>query len=476
MSRNVVILVDNSPRDLLACRLVQDELRARGARATLCSKRSNAMVLRRERPDAYVSSRGDFPWLRSIAECCDVYVLPAEGARLTNETMTAVFTGRAGDAARSHADLPRDAFRFIRRAYLWGPETRDVLMKTGLFESEQLMVTGNARFDLYRERGHRVRKPGERLRIGVAFSAKTTSAFNGELDYARTFYGFEDSQIDKVNLVQPGRNLEDWMWRDLAALRVMMRTVRRIVETTDHEIVLRVGMQEDVEDYRFLESIAPDRITIQDRRGQLYDFFSDIDVLLTCTSTIGFEALVVGVPVIATLFTVDYDHLVAHISPRTNGLELLSHIYHCPESEDQVFELLGRVGAGELPLSPDPDFLAGFLQRMYNWPMERSAAAAVADDIVAAPPRSGVRGCFRTAIPFGNAAVERATSLLPLPDHLAVSVMGPFAAAKFALDDLRTGAFRSNREHYRTRNPQVDALLRQREPVADVSHPEGAGS
>lgn len=460
MRPRVVILVDNSRRDLLACRLLQDEFLSRGVDARLCSKRGNIMELRRTRPDAYISSRGDFPWLQELSRCCNVYVVPAEGARLTNETMTAVFTGRAGDGWKD--DFGPDSFDFIRRSYLWGSETQDVLLGTGLFKPERLMVTGNVRFDSYMHRKPRPAPAGGKLRIGVAFSAKTTSAFNGRLQHAKTFYEFDERHLEKLSLVPPGRYLEDWMWRDLVALRRMMQVTRRLVETTGHEIVLRVGMQEDVQDYLFLRDKAPDRVEVQDHRGQLYDFFSDIDVLLTCSSTVGVEALAMQVPVIATLFTVDRDHLLAHVDPRTNGFDILERIYHSPRTDEGVFALLDQAAKGDLPLTPDPAFLADFLKRLYDWPMARPAAAVIADDVIAdIRERPGDKAAFRERLPFGNRRVESLLRALPLPDPALMRFMQAVSELKFLADDWRTGAFRSNREHYTVHNAEVDRLVRE---------------
>jgi len=458
----VLILVDNSRRDLLACRLLQQEFHDRGVPARLCSKRENIMALRRWRPDAYIASRGDSPWLRAASECCDVYVAPAEGARLTNETMTAVFTGRSGTGADVAEGFSADHFSFIKRAYLWGEETRDVLMGTGLFKPEQLLVAGNVRFDVYRQGRVPEQRRDKRFTVGVAFSAKSTSAFSGRLRYPATFYHLTKADTDKLALVPPGRHLEDWIWRDFAALHRVMGLMRRIVDETDWQMVLRVGTQEDIEEYAFLERVAPGRVRIQPRSGQLFEFFNDSDVLLTCSSTVGMEALAFGLPVVQTLTTVDREHLLRHIDPRTNGLDILERIYHSPRTDDEALELLGRARDGALSLTPDPEFLTGFLGRLYHWPPPTSAAAAIADDVLrdmaARPPAPA--SCFKRNLRFGNRTVGRLTDAVPLPDPWVMAAMGLGAEAKFLVDDWRTGALASNREHYRTKNPDVDALVR----------------
>lgn len=461
MTGPVQITFDVGRRDLLTVRMLQQELANRGVPAFISSPRTNTLVFRRHRPWAFVAPRGDYDWVKKIAKCSRVYVMPSEGARLTNETVTAMFTGRSAGTARVGVDgFTEHTFDYIRRAYLWGQRTHDVLLDTGLFRPDQLLVTGHPRFDVYSQ-ACRPPRPDRPFTIGAAFSVRSTSFYYGKPYYARELMDFDDRGLDRINLLRPGGHFEDLAWRDFAVLRQIMRVLKRVIDETDWNIVLRVGMLEDPEDYRFIEERAPGRVRMQKPSGQLYDFFNDVDALLTCSSTVGMEALANDVPVIETIMMVGREKLDFHLNPQTNGYELLPHLYHSPTTLDEAWAMLESAKAGTLPLTPDPEYAESFLRDTYNWPNARRAAAAIADDLIAdladfEPPAPE---CYRAALPFANARVERFVNHIPLPERLRFETVGALGKAKFLVDDLRTGSFEAHREKFRTRNADVERIV-----------------
>lgn len=475
---DVVIHLDNARRDLLASRLLQEAFERRGVRAHLSSQRTDTLLLRRRRPFAFISSRGDFPWLRDVAKCCTVYVMPSEGARLTNETMTAVFTGRSGSQARAGVGgLTEETFSYIRRVFLWGRQTESVLQDTGLFRPEQLMVTGNPRFDLYS--ALRTGAPPQRRKgftLGAAFSVKTTSVFDGRPYYARWLYRLDETLMDRLNLLPPGRHWEDLVWRDFAVLRRLMKVLRLVIENTDWDVLLRVGVFEDPEDYRFLLDLAPGRIRIQPAQEQQADFLTQVDALLTCSSTVGMEALALDIPVIAMLFSIPVDRLADHIDSKTNGLDLLRSIYHAPESIEQAFQMLEQASRGELRASPNPAVAAQTLCDLYDWPLSEPAAERIADAVLAdhaAADRKPSRECFRDHCRFKDRRLEAATRVLSFAEDAVLDVAGMLAVPKFWLADRATGAFVAHREMYQLKNAAVERQVVRYRAMTGRDAPDG---
>ena len=90
---------------------------------------------------------------------------------------------------------------------------------------------------------------------------------------------------------QKNRHYEDYVWRDFAIARKVLKIIFDIIENTNHNIEIRVGPFEDPRDYNFLEKKYGDRVRIRKPNEQLKDFIKDIDLLLTCWSTTGREYL-----------------------------------------------------------------------------------------------------------------------------------------------------------------------------------------
>ena len=465
----IVIFVDNAKRDLFPSMLLKKRFEEKGFRAYLCNKRNFKVKLRKVQPDVFIISRADLPFARDVAKCCRLYVVPSEGGRLTPETMMSVFLGRTYNpgilSTGKKIQLDQHyqeikSFDFIRRVYLWGSSTREFLIQSGFFRPEQLLVVGNGRLDIYRHMSaeHKKRDQDD-FTIVFAFSVKSTSVITGRPEYAKSLYFMDDRS--KLPMVRPEGHWEDYAWRDFAILRRMMRIIKKIIMTTNYKICLRVGPLENFDDYKFLEKIQPGRITIQKQEEQLFDFLRDIDVLVTCWSTTGLEALLMDMPVIAIPFLIDYGRLIYHVDPKANAFDTFLRCYHTPKSEDEVLDLIEMAKKRQLSVSADPEYLKELLKTIYNWPSEKSATMAIVDDIIddlrdykRQPSKS-----FETHLPFSR-RVEKFLKYTPLPRKILLNMTNTMIVLYFLLVDIRSGGVLSNRSYYKIRNPEVNKLVK----------------
>jgi len=467
MNIKVVILVDNGVRDLLSCRLLQEEFRKRGILATLCCKRTMKIVLRAVEPDVVIVPRGDLPYLRDLAQCSRLYVVPCEGGRLTLKTMMSVFLGRVhkGDVLSKGNRLDQFSniisnFDFIRRVYLWGPQTYNFLKESNYFRPEQLKVAGSVKLDVYRNGTvKRKRTSQDDFVMGVAFSAKATSSFYGKVNYAEILYGFDEKS--HLPMVPPGRHWEDYAWRDFAILRQMMNVIKRFLETTQGTVYLRIGPLENPNDYTFLTKFFPGRVRIQEDMGELYEFLTSIDVLLTCWSTTGIEAILCGVPVIATPSLMDREHLFRHVDPEANGFNTFLPCYHLPQSEEEVMGMMERARNHQLPLTPNEARFKDLLRDSYHWPTKESAAQTIVTDIL-----EDVKNNFYPQ-QSSWAKVLPLPSMVNMPMNAMAFINKPGAFAllkkayevKFFIEDIQSHRLKGSQRHHMTKNPHVDAVI-----------------
>jgi len=435
----VLLFNDNAKRDLLGIRLLENALRRRGARTAICNPQNAKVKLLQFRPHALVAARGDHAIAREASRLCKVFVVAGEGAQQTKETMLSVFMGRGY--------WKLDSVAWITRCYLWSQQTENWLLETSLFNAGQLRVVGNPRLDIYRDAAliSGLSKKGGPFRLGVAFSAKSTSTYYGHPRFAKVYHDMHREMTFPIT--QPGRHFEDVVWRDHAILRNMMRSLRAFLEGSDGEVWLRPSPFESPKEFAFLERAYPGRVKVMPNQT-LPEFLCGVDAVLTCWSTVGLEGLLLGKPVVSIAGLIDQEHLFRHISPKASGFETFAQFYHQPQSEEELLGLLGRAAAGQLaPSSRAHAEVDDLLAQLFAWPGSQAACELIADDI------SGeLYGA--TARPLNDWKVE-----LQLRRNLPLSLAALLVSLRMLAVTARSGEFRAYWDFLRTSDPAIESLL-----------------
>lgn len=457
----ILILVDNSRRDLLPSLLLKDKFEDNNCVVSLCNKRNFLLKIREFKPDAFLASRGDLPFLSDIAKVCKLYIIPSEGARLTPETMKSVFMGRMHN--EKHYDMRGNViygYDFISKVYLWGDRTRKFLLSTKLFTEKQLVNSGNGRLDVYRYKKIEDEKllPKE-FTVGIAFSIKSLSPFHGSVNYLKVIHGlFNKTTALQFPMVPKGRHYEDYVWRDFAIARKMIELVLNIIEKTTYKIKFRVGPFENINDYKFLQELYPDRIIIQNPSEQLIDFLSQINVMLTCWSTTGLEAILKDIPVIAIPYLIDKEHLFSHIEPKPNGFDTFLKIYYTPESIDEAMELIKSVKNNELEIVPDIEFYRNFIQDVYNWPMEVSTTKFIVDDILNDIEENPIQNKNDVSSFEYSSRIQKLVKIMPFSDTFNVRILRLLSDFRYFVRDITSGKYISSKMHHELDNKEVRNL------------------
>jgi surface carbohydrate biosynthesis protein len=438
----ILINNDNGRRDLLGLRLLEICLRNHGFDTAICNRVNMRVKLRSYRPHALIAARGDNPVVREAAALCKVFILPGEGGRQTKETMLSVFMGR-GYSKLSSVD-------WITRCFLWNKNTKDWLLETGLFDDKQLLVVGNPRLDIYRRIG-RTRKSttvrGANFRIGVAVSATSTSCYYGAPHYAQNYFDHVHKDMT-FPIVAEGRHFEDIVWRDHAILRHTIHFIKRYLSDGTGDIWLRPNPLEAIGEYKFLERRYPERLRVMADQP-LPDFLRNIDCLVTCWSTTGLEALLLGIPTISISGLIDEEHLYRHISAKASGFDSFVPFYHMPRSEEELFKIIetARCGLLEAAAKPKCD-VADLLYQNYNWPSSVSASELIAQNLLAElnSDLEPSPAQWRKGIPLK----------FKMPVFLAS--VGIFVRSYFHA--IISGEFKSYRSFLKTYDPQIEKIIK----------------
>jgi surface carbohydrate biosynthesis protein len=434
--KRVLLWNSNSKRDLLGIRLLEKALRKKGLLTKVCNDDQMKMQLSTFRPDGLIAARGNNAVIQQSAQACKVFIVPGEGNQMTKETMLSVFMGRSF--------FKLDSVEWIERCYLWGEPTKKWLLDTGLFNEAQIKVVGNTRIDIYRDKDLlgqlRSRKP-KKFVLGVAISAKSTSTANDSSPrYANTYFNMHPEA--EFPFVPKGRHFEDICWRDHAILRLTMRYMNRFLQMQKGDIVYRPSPFEDPREYRFLNSVYDGRVRLKDDQP-LPEFLCGIDALLTCWSTTGLEALLLGIPVISIAGTMNQEHLFRHISPKASGFESYVPFYHRPE-------ILKKAAQGQLRASPKTDEeLEQLLHDTYTWSAPRSACEEISDDVYDT--------LMKASEPSADQWKKAVTHKYPVPKVLLKSAY----TASHLMDYWKSGAFRNYYRFRKNKVRDIEKLVKQ---------------
>lgn len=439
MKKRILIVADNARRDFVATRLLQYAFKKRGVDARLSTLLDMIPNLRRFKPHAVMTNRANMSFAKPASNCCRIYIYPAEGGHLTKETMLSVFMGRSYFAL--------DSVAWIRRAYLWSEYVHKSLIETGIFRKDQLRIVGSPRLDVYRNhiRTRKLSKDPKEFVLGVAFSAKSTSAYYGAHHYPEAYFGFHPQEVFPVTA--EGRNFEDICWRDHIILRLSMRYLKAFLNEFPGKVYLRPSPFENERDFFFLEKRFPGRVKVI-VNVPMRDFLDNIDTLLTCWSTTGMEALIAGVPIISIAGTIDQEHLFRHINGRASGFDTFVPFYHLPNSEEELFSFLRSAQGGDLPLSPkSSEEVLKLLRDIYNWPYIRPAHELIVEDVLA------------DLHDVKETSDEQWRKYLPIPHGFPLFLAPAAYALRNFYNFYRKGAFRTLRDFYRLSDKQVDDLI-----------------
>jgi surface carbohydrate biosynthesis protein len=366
----IQILVDNKFRDFHSTYLVKRYVEENSRhKVVLTNKMNYDSVFNFLKPDIIIlphSTRYLADAAKRYVKNADVYLMPTEGGFSDENNLRLLYTGGSNwyDTAS------------VKKVYVWGPGVKKGLLKTKLFNDEQLVVSGNPRFDLSKTAFSGDVSTRDRCGIGTTLKILTTVH-----EYDTVYYITKHSDIGTDNEVywNIGGQMADFIWYEVATIELINHTLNNLKQKKiEDKFYLRPHPLESVKVYQAFK----ERFDIKIVRGEpIFKMLKHVYVYISAFSTSSFDALMSGVPSIS--FKKLYDKTRGELLiPEWLFDGYLEGVFWEPETYDELFDLIGEAKNGRLDSSPNRDLSNKYLQDNYNYLENRSATQIIGDDII----------------------------------------------------------------------------------------------
>lgn len=365
MSRTVLIAVDNAKRELVGCLLLADYLRDLGVRSIICSVMAFSEYYARYRPEAVVWPNTAWD-LSETAKTSIILVLPSESCN-----------GQPDQVAMHSGTLENPAYpKPVDRFFCWGPSMKEILLETGKWHEDQLVVTGSPATDHWL-----LPLPadkGDRPHVGftTTFRALSNAAHPAKTNYFEWIDQAERSGGDGTYYVAP-EHAESWLLLEGSIARVMIGLVRTLAVDRRERMEIRPHPLELEIRYRYLSAISQGRVSVT-KRGTISEWLDTISLLFTFMSASALDAVVRGVPVVSLTGLLDPD--VLRKMPRRFRYTYEDMLWQMNDLADAV-EYVELAARGKLEPCRDQHGIERFLAEHFAFPRRRPAAEQVAIEI-----------------------------------------------------------------------------------------------
>lgn len=365
MSRTVLIVVDIAERELFGCSLLSRYLAEMGLRPILCGRFAFTDYYARHAPDAVVWPNA-FPDFSHVAETSHVFVLPSESGNGQPDQVRATHGGTFTNPIHPES---------IDRFFCWGAAMREVLLETGRWRSDQLVVTGSPSTDHWLLPLPSGTRPA-RIGLTTTFRALSNSAAPAKMNYFEWIDQAERSGGDGTYYVPP-EHAESWVFFEASLARVIVGLVRTLAERRGEPLQIRPHPGERDSRYAYFRALGNGRVSVT-KRGTISEWLEDISILFTFMSASALDAVVRGIPVVSLKGLLDPDAL--RKIPRHYGYCYDETLWQM-ERVEQAAEYVDAAVRGDLPPCRDERRFRSFVEEHYAFQRRGPAAQLIARDI-----------------------------------------------------------------------------------------------
>lgn len=373
-SRSILIHVDERRRDFPVLAALKLLLERAGHRVILSTRRHTPVYLRRLRFDAIlVPYMEHIPYddLPALGARSKIYMLPTEGIMFDEGPLLYKYGGGA-DPSRWDRQI-----RAVRRFFLWGDYSRRILLGTGRFREEQLLVVGGPRMDFFLvEPSPEERKLFEPGSLGGITGFSLTNSFIPMSPFQRVDMG----RVGRGMYHSPTRQVEDRIWIETAWVRVWLELFDEC-RRRGEKIRLRVHHRENLQAYRYLRGKYGSVLGFDGQELPFESWLDRLGILLGYNSTTFFEAVATGKPAVSLEGLIG-PRLQEHVDGfAMNHYPIMDHV-ETPGSFSELFDFIARVRAGKweaaLAYGPGPQAI---LRDVCDYPRKHSALAVIVETI-----------------------------------------------------------------------------------------------
>lgn len=362
----VLIVIDSSKRELFGCSLLARYLASMGIRSVICSRFAFAYYYTRYKPEAVVwfNVLSD---LSHIAKTSFVFVLPSESGNGQPDQVVSTHGGTATVPVYPEC---------VDRFFCWGPAMKEVLLETGRWRDEQLVVTGSPATDHWLLPRQAVKPTKPQIGLTTSFRALSNGAPPSKMNYFEWLDSAEIYGRDGTYYLPP-EHAESWIFFEASLARVMVGLVRALAVERSETVRFRPHPFEREERYEYLRAITNGRMFIS-KKGTISEWLEEVSILFTFISGSALDAVVRGVPVISLRGLLDADAL-----RKIPGHFRYSYDDMMWQMEDigQAVEYVELAAKGKLRPCRDEKGFYEFLSCHFLFPRKVPAAQQVALEI-----------------------------------------------------------------------------------------------
>jgi hypothetical protein len=397
----VLVHVDLRRRDIMHSVWLKHWLEQLGAEVRLCSRVTLLREFERFRPHATILAHTnefglDHARLVDRARRSRLFVLPTEDA---TDDAAMYYESHEPDLQLAQAQPEEGWLYYFTHVYCWGPLNKQRLLEARLMREEQIVVSGNPRFDLDWDR--LFSEPAAGKPIGIVgnfvdlnpwdFHTRPWPLMHGETKYppywSRQILDGPQYTFDVINDLRGGvgkiypanRSAEDMLWASIAHFRL-------ILDFLDHwtarggQVILRPHTMERYQSYELLMAKYRPHLQINNDPG-FFLFLQKVCGVLVMSSTSIIEALLAKRPIITfePLLNGRYQEHVG--STPWKRLPYLDRLWR-PDTMDALIETVRAAQAGQLTPCPDMAPFEVQLREHYDLPRSEPSTLTVAQDVM----------------------------------------------------------------------------------------------
>ena len=361
----VQIFVDNKYRDLWPCLILKKYIETKTSHKVLLSnKRNHFRLYRYYKPEVVILPHAQTYLSHATvnySKKSKVCLMLTEGGFSKTEVIDMMLRDSVGGKANSS----------VSKVFAWGNAQANGLREAGLFRDDQIVVSGNPRFELYSKLRSQ-RKKCSICGIGTTLRYITSIHRYPMVDAIALHSKF--GLHDPVRWNQGGI-FADYIWFEVASTEIINHFIAEYKNKNNHLVSLRPHPYESMKAYSFIEKKYKIHV---DNKEFLPDFLNKLFVYISAFSTSFTDALMAGVPCIS----------YRKLYPKERaGVLLLDSLYNHgpdqfvwqPESFDELHDLVDYARNGSLDLSPDMKKLNNYLYDNYNYGSDKSETADLSE-------------------------------------------------------------------------------------------------
>ena len=362
----VLLVIDLSKRELFGSLLLKHFLESLGNRALICNSSDVSDFYDYYRPDAivYPNALSDFS---DLANDSLVFVLPSESGN-----------GQRDQILSTHGGTPAACVfpKGVTRFFCWGLGMKDILMESGTWSNEQLIVTGSPATDHWTMPLNKAEMNSRAIGITPSLRALSNNTPPKKMNYYQWIDQTEQYGANGNYFRRP-EHAESWLFFEASFARAMCSLIRELSVAGDEKTRIRPHPNALIGRYKYFKEISGGKVTVS-KAGTISNWLERTLVLFTFASASSLDAIVRGVPVVSMRGLIDPD-----------ALRKIPVDFHYPYEEmlwqldtvAQAQDYIGRAKGRKLDVCSNTDGLKRFLAEYFSYPRSKLAAEQIAEEI-----------------------------------------------------------------------------------------------